>query len=496
MLHDNALARLFAAPVGWFEVTPTGRTLNRFSRDVDMVDYLLPPFVEMGGIWVAEIVGILVLIAVIAPAAVVPASITIFFMLKLNRRMQPAILESKRLDGALASPIYTAFSDMLAGASVIRAAALQSLFVRQHLVDLDRYSRATFLFHSCQRCYGLRLCACSNVVLGSTALAVVLLAWVGFSAVNAVSAGLTLVYALQLAFAFSALMQQAVEAESNLSAVERVTDCALETEVSKYRFHLRDVDARVSQGPPDTWPTDGSIVFSDVAVSYSQQGGPFILQGVNFQISSGECVGIVGRSGSGKSSLLAAIFGMACTARGVIAVGGVDLATVSIRVVRRRLSMIPQDSVVFSGTVRSNLVSFACTATRSDADADLWDVLDMVGLASTVRSFADGLEHSVGTLGGDVSSGQRQLLCLARALLRKSAVLALDESTAHVDAVTEQIFKDVLCRPIFFDRPRPTVVSVAHRPESLTVADRVLEVAEGSVRPLSLSQQFSTKACL
>eukprot|EP00927_Polykrikos_kofoidii_P030678 TRINITY_DN26405_c0_g1_i1.p1 TRINITY_DN26405_c0_g1~~TRINITY_DN26405_c0_g1_i1.p1 ORF type:complete len:1239 (-),score=151.26 TRINITY_DN26405_c0_g1_i1:226-3942(-) len=491
LLHGSALSRVFAAPVGWFEATPTGRTLNRFGRDLDMVDSLLPPFVETAGVWIAEIGGILLLVSVIAPVAVVPSTLALAFMIRLSRKTQPSIVESKRLDGSLASPIYTSFSDMLAGLSVIRTSGLQSICIRQHMTDSEMHSRATFMYHACNRYLGIRLSTLSNVVLGSTALVALLLAETELPTVNAVSVGLVLVYVMQLSFSFSALMQNLVEAESSLSAVERLGDCANPHEVACYQFDGGADDKAGAELASGVWPIAGNIEFSNVSVSYAFDGSGCVLQNVNFHVRAGECVGIVGRSGSGKSSLLAAMFGMARVAFGAIFIDTVNLVTLPARLIRRNLAMIPQDPVVFTGTLRSNLVG-AKPAVRGDkmfrdvdvGDKLLWEALELVGLDSMVRGFANGLDHEVGTLGGNLSSGQRQLLCLARALLRRCSVLVLDEATAHVDSATELTFKDALCGPMLRDS-RPSILCIAHRPESLIVADRIVEVVGGTLKPWS-----------
>eukprot|EP00427_Karlodinium_veneficum_P055839 CAMPEP_0169404446 /NCGR_PEP_ID=MMETSP1017-20121227/56363_1 /TAXON_ID=342587 /ORGANISM="Karlodinium micrum, Strain CCMP2283" /LENGTH=733 /DNA_ID=CAMNT_0009510867 /DNA_START=179 /DNA_END=2383 /DNA_ORIENTATION=- len=488
ILHEHALRRVFEAPIGWFEATPTGRTLNRFGRDLDMIDSLLPPFVEDACVRITEIIGVLVLVMVIAPVAILPSLVVLWFMVRLHRAIQPAIIETKRLDGVLASPMYTAFSDMLVGIEVIRTSRLEDLWIERHISSLEPYSRATFMHHACNRYFGMRLCALSNVVLGSTALVSVMLVRLDLPTVSAVSVGLLLDI---LSFAFSALMQQAVEAENNLSAVERVHDCAVEEDVLKYRFEkcIRPHESAAATSVGHCWPTNGAMLFSDLYVSYSikDQLHQCVLRGVSFQVDSGECIGIVGRSGSGKSSLLAAIFGMAHVAKGTISIDGVDLATVPVALVRKRLAMIPQQPVIFSGTIRSNLVR-ECTDVL---DEKLWNVLAAVGLHDTFRTLGKGLDSDVGIAGNSLSSGQQQLLSLARALLRNCPILVLDEATSHVDATTEQTFKTVLRGPQLSEA-KSTVISVAHRPESLTVADRIIHVVDGQIRQVAQSSQVAS----
>eukprot|EP00746_Dinoflagellata_sp_MGD_P130804 gnl/MRDRNA2_/MRDRNA2_64675_c0_seq1.p1 gnl/MRDRNA2_/MRDRNA2_64675_c0~~gnl/MRDRNA2_/MRDRNA2_64675_c0_seq1.p1 ORF type:complete len:846 (+),score=126.59 gnl/MRDRNA2_/MRDRNA2_64675_c0_seq1:243-2540(+) len=483
VLHDSVLKRVFNAPIGWFEAIPSGRILNRLGRDLDMVDAVLPPFMDLLGVWVAEVIGSLAVITIIAPGAIVPCIPALVMICRLREQKQPAILETKRLDGVLASPIYTGFSDLLAGIAVIRSSGLQEIWLRQHIEDLRMHTRALVLFHLCSANFGFRLCLWSNLMVGFASLFAVLLTTADIPTLNSVTVGVMLVYAMQLQFAFNAIQIAGVEVQNSLSAVERILDCATEDEVSPYRYEI-NVQEKIDS--PEAWPAQGNIVFSNVSIAYSLNKPHMVLSGVSFEIKPEEYVGIIGRSGSGKSTLVAAIFGMACVRQGTIAIDGVSLASVPMRIVRQRLTVIPQQPVVFSGSVRLNLTGMQLEA----PDEELMEVLEMVGLSTNVSQMPGGLNNDVGAMGQKLSSGQQQLLCLARALLRKSSVLVLDEATANVDAATEQTFKKTLSE-ISVRFRRPSVLCIAHRPESLTIADRILEVKNGFINEVSQPKSWT-----
>ncbi|KAJ7390668.1 Multidrug resistance-associated protein 1 [Desmophyllum pertusum] len=275
--------------------------------------------------------------------------------------------------------------------------------------------------------------------------------------------GLSVAYALQITGSLNWMVRQSSEMETNIVAVERIKE---------YTAIPREADWIIpSHRPPDEWPHQGRVEIERFNLRYREQL-PMVLKDINCAIGAKEKIGIVGRTGAGKSTLTLALFRILERAGGRIVIDGVDIATIGLQDLRSRLTIIPQDPVLFSGTLRLNLDPF-----NKHTDNELWNVLEVAHLKNFVTGLEKGLQFAILDGGENLSVGQRQLVCLARALLRKSKILVLDEATAAVDLETDEFIQQTIRRE-FADH---TVFTIAHRLNTIIDYDRVMVLKNGSV---------------
>ena len=459
-LHEYLLHSVLSAPMAFYDVTPVGRILVRFSRDMMQIDFQLSQVFNSFLQQLASIAGSYVYIAVIFPifvAALVP--VLILYVL-LWRLYNPANIQFRRLDSVSKAPIYAHFSETLNGLTTIRAYDREPYMRAVNRERIDINQRAYFHQIVGNRWLALRLEVLGSILVFITAIFGV----TSNGSTYAGNVGLALSYSLSVTSALSMAVRSITEVEQQMNSVERniyYTD-------SIPHEHLDGEDA-----PPD-WPSRGTIQFERVSMRY-RPNLPLVLQDVSMVIEGGERVGVLGRTGSGKSSLIAVLFRLVELSdggSGRVLIDGVDIAALKLRQLRARLTIIPQDPVLFSGTVRTNLDPFG-----RYADHDLWDALRDANLDATVSSMSQGLESPVSEYGENLSAGQRQLICLARALLRRPRILVSDEATSSVDLQTDQLIQEVI-RDKF---ERATVIAIAHRLFTLADFDTSLVMSHGRV---------------
>ncbi|XP_038617354.1 multidrug resistance-associated protein 7 [Tachyglossus aculeatus] len=472
-LHRRLLRRVLMAPVAFFQATPAGRIVNRFSSDVACVDDSLPFILN---ILLANAFGLLGLVTVLAAGLpwlllLLPALGVLY--LSVQRRYRASARELRRLCSLTLSPLYTHLAESLAGLGVLRATRAIPRFTDDFERLLEDSQRCQFAAKATLQWLDIRLQLMGAAVV--SAIAGIALAQHSQRLANPGLVGLALSYALSLTGLLSGLVSTMTQTETMMVSVERVEEYAstLPSEPQGHASSPPSLPIRhplhAHQGFPD-WLTRGRVEFQDVSLRY-RAGLPPALAGVSFTVFPGEKLGIVGRTGSGKSSLLLVLFRLLEPSAGRVLLDGTDTARLDLRQLRTSLAIIPQEPFLFSGTVRDNL-----DPRGRHEDATLCEALGQCHLLQVIASLG-GLDAELGEGGRLLSLGQRQLLCLARALLTDAKILCIDEATASVDQQTDRLIQQTI-RQRFADK---TVLTIAHRLNTILDSDRVLVLQAGKV---------------
>lgn len=465
-LFREATFGVLRAPTSFFDTNPVGRIINRFSKDQDAIDNLLPE--SLRGV-LSTFTNIALALAVVtftsfyAIFLIIPSLAVYYYYQKMYRETSR---ELKRLDNLSKSPLVAQFSETLTGLTTIRAYGRQKMFVERNMHLLDSNNQAVFLQTSSERWAANRL-----EVFGAVfALTALLCSYI--SNIDGVLMGLAVGYALDISISLNWGIRQVADMESQIVSTERLSHYAnnLPREgIDSERSELKTIKA---ESVPEVWPEKGAINFEGVTLSYRPDLPP-VLSNICIDIKAGEKVGIVGRTGAGKSSVLMALFRIAELSEGRIVIDGVDIRTIPLKEARSPISIIPQDPVIFSGTVRSNLDPFG-----RYSDLQLWDALERAHLNHSVSGMEGKLDAEIAENGENLSVGQRQLLCLARALLRGNKILVLDEATANIDLETDALVQKCI-RKDFANWV--TILTIAHRLNTVIDYDRILVLDAGQV---------------
>ncbi|KAL7243212.1 hypothetical protein ACSBR1_015596 [Camellia fascicularis] len=463
-LHDAMLNAILRAPMVFFHTNPLGRIINRFAKDLGDIDRNVAVFVNMFLGQVSQLLSTFVLIGIVSTMslwAILPL-LLLFYAAYLY--YQSTSREVKRLDSITRSPVYAQFGEALNGLSTIRAYKAYDRMANINGKSMDNNIRYTLVNMSANRWLAIRLETLGGLMIWLTAtFAVMQNGRAENQEAFASTMGLLLSYALNITSLLTGVLRLASLAENSLNAVERVgTYIDLPSE---------GPSIIESNRPPPGWPSSGSIKFEDVVLRYRLELPP-VLHGLSFTVPPSDKVGIVGRTGAGKSSMLNALFRIVELERGRILIDGYDIAKFGLTDLRKVLGIIPQAPVLFSGTVRFNLDPFS-----EHNDADLWEALERAHLKDVIRRNSLGLEAEVSEAGENFSVGQRQLLSLARALLRRSKILVLDEATAAVDVRTDALIQ----KTIREEFKSCTMLIIAHRLNTIIDCDRIILLDAGRV---------------
>uniref|UniRef100_T1JBD6 ABC-type glutathione-S-conjugate transporter n=1 Tax=Strigamia maritima TaxID=126957 RepID=T1JBD6_STRMM len=450
LLHSDMLTNILRSPMSFFDTTPLGRILNRFSRDVDVIDSAIPMFVRPLIDSSLQIIGVIAVICWGTPLfliALIPLSAIYYFIQKVFINTSRQL---KRMESVSRSPIFSHFSETLAGLSTIRAYKIQPRFIETSDQGVDYNNGLFYPFLVAKRWLAVRLELVGSLVVFCAAL----LAVIGRNALEPGTVGLSVSYALSVTLVLTSLVRNWTEVDTNSVSIERLKEYSeLANEAPWELLNFK---------PTSGWPEEGGMTFQKYSTRY-REGLDLVLKGITCNIHSGEKIGIVGRTGAGKSSLTLAMFRIIEAAEGSITIDNVNIGKIGLHDLRSRLTIIPQDPVLFFGSLRMNLDPFF-----KFSDDELWKALEHSHLKDFVSSLPAGLQHGITEGGENLSVGQRQLLCLARALLRKSKVLILDEATAAVDLETDDLIQATI-RKEFVEC---TVITIAHRLNTIMDSNR------------------------
>ncbi|KAM3433621.1 hypothetical protein NHJ13734_006387 [Beauveria thailandica] len=469
-LHSALLNSVLRARFKFFDVTPLGQIVNRFSKDLEAVDQDIAP-TAIGVLACAlSLIVTIVLIAVITPAFLIAAVFIGILFYAVSVFYLRASRDLKRLESVQRSPLFQQFGETLSGMTTIRAYGVERRFIQENLDKVNTSNRPFIYLWALNRWLAFRADFIGNSVSFFAGVFIIL----SIGKIDAGAAGISLSYAMSFTDNVLWLVRQYGTNEQNMNSMERIKE---------YLDVEQEADAIVEDHrPAESWPEKGTVEFVNYSTRYRADLEP-VLRSISLKINAKEKVGIVGRTGAGKSSLTLALFRALEADKGEILVDGVNIGAIGLQDLREKITIVPQDPTLFTGTLRSNLDPFDLYT-----DGQIFEALRRVHLigeedtstpatpVSTLTSnkniFRD-LSSPVADSGSNLSQGQRQLLCLARAMLKKPKVLVMDEATASIDYNTDSKIQETI------REMRGTVITIAHRLQTIVDYDKVLVLDKG-----------------
>ncbi|CAF3938744.1 unnamed protein product [Rotaria sp. Silwood1] len=470
VFHDCMLKGVLYSSLRFYESNPVGRILNRFSKDQQVIDELLPVTFFDTIQSLTMVLGSIVIIGISNPWALLILIIIIPMLLWLRRIYVRTSREIKRLESVSRSPIYALFSSSLSGLMTIRTFEVENHFLNSFIYKNNTNTRALFIFIALTRWFGLRLDLMTCSITFLTAILSITLR----QNMDASSVALGLAYAINLLDLFQGGVRQSAATENYMISTERIDEYShIPPESGFYKEELEK---------PSNWPTEGRIEFDDYKLSYRPELEP-VLKGINLKIEPRNKIGIIGRTGAGKSSIFQALYRFTdkSITHGKILIDGIDISKISLNDLRSNLNIIPQSPVLFSNTLRYNLDPF-----NHYTDEQLWDVLEAVQLKRKIENLKDKLSTQIAEYGSNFSVGECQLICVARAILKPSKILLIDEATAHVDTKTDELIQKIL-REKFMNH---TVLTIAHRLHTVIDSDKIVIMNDGIVAKYGTPQEL------
>ncbi|KAF9213805.1 hypothetical protein BGZ59_004794 [Podila verticillata] len=496
IMHAKLLESVSRAKVRFFDTVPIGRIINRFSADMATIDYVtlhaLMGFMNAA----VALAGIVFIISINMPIFLIMAVFVLAIYGVFGMLYIPISRDLKRLNSISRSPILNHFNETLAGLTTIRAYGFQERFASRNIVNLDCNNRTYFLFWSANRWLHCRIYIVGVLVVFTTGMHILQ----NKDTVEPGWAAMSLMYSLMFTTAVVRLISVYASNEMSMNAVERIEEYVT----------LEQEPPAIIEGsrPPASWPYSGEIIVDHLTMKYAPET-PEVIKDISFTIKAGEKVGVVGRTGSGKSTLAISLFRFMEPTRGTIHIDGIDICKIGLHDLRSKLTIIPQDPILFKGTLRFNLDPF-----EEHEDSDLWEALrrshlipEAASIEPRISISADSvkdpsseednivdpskikLDMDVKANGSNFSQGQRQLIALARALVRRSKIIVMDEATASVDFETDHKIQTTIMEEL----ADATIITIAHRITTIAGFDRILVINAGEVaefdKPYTLIKQ-------
>jgi len=455
--HNALLSGVLHAPLRFFESNPVGRIINRFSRDLETIELNLPASLIDAGHCLFETIAVCVVIGVLAPATLIVIGPIAIAYYTLQKMFRPISREAQRMYSVTLSPVFALLSESLSSIESLRASRVTATFSHRFRCLLDQNTQVAYNQTGANRWIGIRL-----ELLGSCLiLGVGVSASLGFNnALGIGFSGLMLAYASSVTGAMNWAIRSISMVESNLTSYERI------------ERYAHTPSEKLEGAAPEQWPSQGAITITNLSIRYRPELPPALCD-VSCAIPPGTRVGIVGRTGSGKSTLILSMMRIIEAEAGKIEIDGVDISQVELAHLRSSVTVVPQDPVLFSGTLRENLDPF-----ENHDDSAIVSALQRAQLEDFMRSLPKGLSARVREGGFNFSCGQRQLICLARALLRNSKVIILDEATAAIDVATDFAIQ----KTIREEFRHSSVLVIAHRLATVIDSDLILALDHGQLK--------------
>nr|XP_020760311.1 multidrug resistance-associated protein 1-like [Odocoileus virginianus texanus] len=470
VLHAQLLDNVLHLPLQFFETNPIGQVISRFTKDMFIIDMRFHYYIRTWVNCTLDVIGTVLVIVGALPLFVLGVIPLVFLYFTIQRCYMASSRQIRRLAGASRSPILSHFCETLLGVSTIRAFGHEQRFIQQNKEVVNENLVCFYNNVISNRWLSVRLEFLGNLMVFFTAVLTVLAG----NSIDSAIVGLSISYALNITQTLNFWVRKACEIEANAISIERVCE---------YENMDKEAPWITSKRPPSQWPNKGIVEFVDYRAQYRDDLG-LALQDITFQTRGEEKIGIVGRTGAGKSTLSNCLFRIVERSGGKIIIDGIDISTIGLHDLRGKLNIIPQDPVLFSGTLQMNLDPL-----DKYPDHELWEVLELCHLKEFVQSLPKKLLHEISEGGENLSVGQRQLVCLARALLRKTKILILDEATASIDFETDNLVQTTI-RKEFSDC---TILTIAHRLHSIIDSDRVLVLDSGRIAEFETPQNLIHK---
>ncbi|XP_070223825.1 multidrug resistance-associated protein 1 isoform X3 [Bos mutus] len=470
VLHAQLLDNVLHLPLQFFETNPIGQVINRFTKDMFIIDMRFHYYIRTWVNCTLDVIGTVLVIVGALPLFILGVIPLVFLYFTIQRYYMASSRQIRRLAGASHSPVISHFCETLLGVSTIRAFGHEQRFIQQNKEVVNENLVCFYNNVISNRWLSVRLEFLGNLMVFFTAVLTVLAG----NSIDSAIVGLSISYALNITQTLNFWVRKACEIEANAVSIERVCE---------YETMDKEAPWITSKRPPSQWPSKGIVEFVDYRARYRDDLG-LALQDITFQTHGEEKIGIVGRTGAGKSTLSNCLFRIVERSGGKIIIDGIDISTIGLHDLRGKLNIIPQDPVLFSGTLQMNLDPL-----DKYPDHELWEVLELCHLKEFVQSLPKKLLHEISEGGENLSVGQRQLVCLARALLRKTKILILDEATASIDFETDNLVQTTV-RKEFSDC---TILTIAHRLHSIIDSDRVLVLDSGRITEFETPQNLIHK---